>query len=59
MYIKVSNDIKDLTGYGVEMLTDEYGNIIAEFYYGQILTMQDRHYKEQDKTLIIKYGIDI
>lgn len=32
--IKVSNNIQDLTGEGAEILTDQAGNPIAEFFNG-------------------------
>lgn len=38
MTIKASNNISDLIGEGIEILTDNEGNPLAQFYDGNFMT---------------------
>lgn len=37
MFLVLSNDVKQLTGKGMEILTDKEGNPIAEFFNGNFV----------------------
>lgn len=54
MKIIISNDIKNLTGQGIEYLTDQSGEVIAEFYDGNMT--QANPTGNNEKTLILKAG---
>lgn len=51
MRIIISNDIKQLTGQGIELLTDTNGDVLAEFYNGNICGACPRGNNEETITM--------